>query len=172
MPHLVTDGIDVALRTTVGNSELVVARELGRFERRLYASPQYVHEHGAPAEPHELQQHQTVTHIAQGHTATWAFRQAGKRLEVTVRSQLAASTSALVHHALVGGAGIGMLSCPLAAADVARGRLVEVLAPFAPGTAHTLFAVSLPTRRNAARVKAMIDFLQEAARQRWALAAD
>lgn len=167
---LVTDGIDVALRTAVGNSDLVVARELGRFERRLYASPQYVQLHGEPAEPHELKQHQTVTHMAQGHTATWAFCRAGKRLEVTVRSQLAASTSALVHHALVGGAGIGMLSSPLAAADVAGGRLVEVLAPFASGAAHTLFAVSLPTRRNAARVKAVIDFLQEAARQRWALA--
>lgn len=34
---LVTDGIDVALRTTVGNSEAVVARELGSFERRLHA---------------------------------------------------------------------------------------------------------------------------------------
>jgi DNA-binding transcriptional LysR family regulator len=62
-----------------------------------------------------------------------------------------------------------MLSRPLAAADVAGGRLVEVLAPFASRTAHTMFAVSLPSRRNAARVKAVIEFLQEAAQQRWAL---
>jgi DNA-binding transcriptional LysR family regulator len=166
---LVTDGIDVALRTTVGNSELVVARELGQFERRLYASPLYVRQHGEPADPHELQQHQTVTHTAQGLAVTWAFRKAGKRVDVTVRSHLAANTSALVHHALVAGAGIGMLSRPLAAADVASGRLVEILAPYASGVAHTMFAVSLPSRRNAARVKAVIDFLQEVARQRRAL---
>ncbi len=166
---LVTDGIDVALRTTVGSSESVVARELGSFERRLYASPAYLRQHGEPADPHELHQHQTVTHTAQGPAVTWTFRKAGRVVDVTVRSQLAANTSALVHHALVAGAGIGMLSRPLAAADVARGHLAEVLAPFASGTAYTMYAVSLPSRRNAARVRAVIGFLQEAARQQWLL---
>lgn len=168
---LVTDGIDVALRTTLGNSESVVARELGSFERRLYASPLYLREHGEPEEPHELHRHQTVSHIAQGQAVTWAFRKAGRAVEVTIRPLLAASTSALVHRAIVAGAGIGMLSRPLAAADVARGHLVEVLAHFASGAPYTLFAVSLPSRRNAARIRAVIDFLQLTARQQWALAA-
>lgn len=168
---LVTEGIDVALRTTVGHSDLVVARALGRFERRLYAAPGYLEQHGTPTEPSELQQHHTVTHTAQGPAVTWAFRNAqGKPLEVTVRSRLAASSSALVHHALVSGAGIGMLAAPLAAADVAQGRLVEVLAPFASRTVHTLYAVSSPGRRNAGRVKAVIDFLVKASKDRWALA--
>ena len=172
---LVTEGIDVALRTTVGHSDLVVARALGRFERRLYAAPGYLKQHGTPADPSDLQQHHTVTHTAQGPAVTWAFHNPkgnaqGKPLEVTVRSRLAASSSALVHHALVGGAGIGMLSSPLAAADVAQGRLVEVLAPFASRTEHTLYAVSSPGRRNAARVKAVIDFLVKASKDRWALA--
>jgi DNA-binding transcriptional LysR family regulator len=166
---LVTDGIDVALRTTVGNSDSVVARELGRFERRLYASPDYLRQHGEPDNPHDLHRHQTVTHTAQGPSVTWTFRQAGRAMEVAVRSQLAANSSALVHHALVNGAGIGMLSRPLAAADVARGRLVEVLAPYASGAQYTMFAVSLPNRRSAARVRAVIDFLEEAARGPWAM---
>jgi DNA-binding transcriptional LysR family regulator len=166
---LVTDGIDVALRTTVGNSEAVVARELGRFERRLYAAPDYLRQHGEPDNPHDLHRHQTVTHTAQGPSVTWTFRHAGRAMEVAVRSQLAANSSALVHHALVNGAGIGMLSRPLAAADVARGRLVEVLAPYASGAQYTMFAVSLPNRRSAARVRAVIDFLEEAARGPWAM---
>ena len=166
---LVTEGIDVALRTTVGNSELVVARELGVFERRLYASPEYLRQHGEPASPYALHEHHTVTHTAQGPAVNWPFRVAGRPVDITVRSQFAANTSALVHHALVAGSGIGVLSRPLAAADVAKGGLVEVLAPFASNVAHTMFAVSLPSRRNAARVRAVIDFLQEAASQQWAL---
>ena len=166
---LVTDGIDVALRSTVGHSESVVARELGTFERRLYASPDYLRQQGEPDTPHDLHRHQTVTHTAQGPTATWSFRRSGRTMEVNVRSQLAASSSALVHRALVGGAGIGLLSQPLAAADVARGRLVEVLAPFASGAPYTMYAVSLPSRRSAARVRAVIDFLQKTARSDWAM---
>jgi DNA-binding transcriptional LysR family regulator len=166
---LVTDGIDVALRTTVGSSESVVARAIGSFERRLYASPAYLRQHGEPAEPDELHRHLTVTHTAQGPAVTWAFRKGGRKLEVTVRSQLAANTSALLHRALVAGAGIGMLSQPLASADVAKGALVEVLGKFASGAPYTLYAVSLPSRRNASRVRAVTDFLQEAARQHWGL---
>lgn len=166
---LVTDGIDVALRTTVGNSESVVARELGSFERRLYASPEYLHVHGVPDNPQALHQHHAVTHTAQGPAVTWTFRKAGRQLEVTVRPRLAASTSALVHHALLAGAGVGMLSRPLAAADVASGRLVEVLAPFASGVAYTMYAVSLPGRRGAARVRAVVDFLRETARKQWTM---
>jgi len=166
---LVTDGIDVALRTTIGNSDVVVARELGTFERRLYASPDYLRQHGEPSHPSELPQHQTVTHIAQGHSVTWPFRKAGRAMEVTVRSQLAASSSALVHKALLNGAGIGRLSHPLAATDVAGGRLVEVLAGFASGATHTMYAVSLPNRRSAARVKAVVDFLQQVARDQWVM---
>jgi DNA-binding transcriptional LysR family regulator len=164
---LVTDGIDVALRTTVGPSDLVVARALGQFERRLYAAPDYLRLQGTPATPADLPRHRIVTHTAQGLSVTWAFREQGRPLEVAVRSHLAASSSALVHHALVNGAGIGMLSRPLAAADVARGRLVEVLEPFAAGTVHTLYAVSSPSRQSAARVQAVIDFLAKASHDRW-----
>lgn len=167
---LVTDGIDVALRTTVGNSESVVARELGSFERRLYAAPEYLRMHGVPDSPQALHQHHAVTHTAQGPSVTWAFRKSGRKMDVTVRPQLAASTSALVHHALVAGAGVGMLSRPLAAADVARGRLVEVLAPFASGVEYTMYAVSLPGRRGTARVRAVVDFLRETAGKQWVMA--
>lgn len=166
---LVTDGIDVALRTTVGNSESVVARELGSFQRRLYAAPSYLHLHGMPENPQELPLHQIVTHTSQGPAVTWAFRKAGRKMDVTVRPYLAASTSALVHHALVAGTGIGMLSCPLAVADVASGRLVEVLAPFASGVPYTMYAVSLPGSRGAARVRAVVDFLRDTARRQWGL---
>ena len=166
---LVTDGIDVALRSTVGHSESVVARELGTFERRLYASPDYLRQRGEPDGPHDLHRHHTVTHTAQGPTVTWSFRKSGRSLEVNLRSQLAANSSALVHRALVSGAGIGVLSQPLAAGDVARGRLVEVLAPFASGARYTMYAVSLPSRRSAARVRAVIDFLQKTARSDWAM---
>ncbi|WP_439520089.1 LysR family transcriptional regulator [Hydrogenophaga sp.] len=166
---LVTDGIDVALRTTVGNSEAVVARALGSFERRLYAAPAYLQHHGVPEVPHDLHQHHVVAHTAQGPAVTWAFRKGGRKVDVTLRPDLAASTSALVHHALVAGAGVGMLSCPLAAADVAQGRLVEVLAPYASAVSHTMYAVSLPGRRGAARVRAVVDFLRDTARKQWHL---
>lgn len=164
---LATDGIDVALRSTIGNSESVVARELGKFQRRLYAAPGYLREQGEPRSPHDLVEHRLITHTSQGSAPVWHFEKAGRPLEVSVRSHLAASTTALVHRALIAGAGIGLLSTPLAAADVAKGDLVEVLPSFSSAATYTMFAVSLPDRRSAARVRAVIDFLHETALEHW-----
>lgn len=166
---LVTGGIDVALRSTVGPSEAVVARALGRFERRLYASPRYLAERGTPRTPADLAAHAAITHTAQGASPSWPFRVDGEAVEVPVRSALAANTSSLVRRAVVEGLGIGLLSAPMAAAAVARGELVEVLAGHASGHAYGLHAVWLPARHHSARVRAVVDFLARCAREAWQL---
>ncbi len=51
---LATERVDVALRSTVGRSELVVARELDSFHRRLHAAPEYLRRQGEPAQPDDV----------------------------------------------------------------------------------------------------------------------
>jgi DNA-binding transcriptional LysR family regulator len=165
---LVTEGIDVALRTAIGNSESVVARELGAFDRRLYAAPAYLREHGTPQVPDDLLRHVLVTHTAQGSAAAWPLRVDGQVVDLPVRSGLAANTTSLVQRLLVAGHGIGLLSTPVAATAVARGELVEVLPDYANGLPFRLYAVSLPGRHHAARVRATVAFLERLARTRWA----
>ena len=166
---LVTDGVDVALRSTVGRSEAVVAKELGAFERRLYASPRYLDQHGAPRDPFDLQRHAVVVHASQGSMNHWPFRVKGKVVEVQIGAVLAANNSSLIQRMLVAGLGIGQVSTPLARAAVASGELVEVLPQHASGIEYSLYAITLPGRFGAARVRAVVAFLQQLARTQWGL---
>lgn len=50
---------------------------------------------------------------------------------------------------------------------MAKGKLIEGQPSFAREATYTMFAVSLPDRRSAARVRAVIDFLHETVRDRW-----
>lgn len=54
---------------------------------------------------------------------------------------------------------------------VCRGDPLQhgVLAPFASGARFTMSAVSLPDRRSAARVRAVIDFLHKTDCSEWAM---
>lgn len=166
---LVTDGIDIALRSTVGRSDAVVAKELGSFERRLYASPRYLERHGVPQDPFDLQRHAAVLHASQGATNRWPFKVKGRLVEVEVGSGLAANNSSMILRMLLAGLGIGVVSAPLARAAIDGGELVEVLPRHASGVPHTLYAVTLPGRFGAARVRAVVTFLQHLARTKWRL---
>ncbi|MEP7298863.1 MAG: LysR family transcriptional regulator [Burkholderiales bacterium] len=164
---LVTDGVDVALRSTVGRSEAVVAKKLGAFERRLYASPRYLERHGAPHDPFDLQRHAVVIHASQGAANHWPFRVDGKDVEVQIGASLSANNSSLILRMLIAGLGIGQVSTPLARRAVVGGDLVEVLPQFACGVVYSLYAVTLPGRFAAPRVRAVVAFLQQLARTEW-----
>ena len=166
---LVTEGVDVALRSTVGRSEAVVAKELGVFERRLYASPRYLDRHGMPRDPFDLQRHAVIIHASQGATNQWPFKVKGKVVDVQVGAGLAANDSSMILRMLLAGLGVGQVSTPLARSALGCGTLVEVLPQFASGIVHSLYAVTLPGRFGATRVRAVVTFLQQLARTQWRL---
>lgn len=166
---LATEGVDIALRSTVGRSGAVVAKELGAFERRLYASSRYLDQHGMPRDPFDLQRHAMVIHASQGATTQWQFKVERKLVDVPVGAALAANSTSMVQRMLLAGLGIGQVSTPLAHSEVAGGTLVEVLPQYASGIVYGLYAVTLPGRLGAARVRAVLTFLQQLARSQWSL---
>jgi DNA-binding transcriptional LysR family regulator len=167
LADLVTDGIDLALRTAVGNSSAVVARPLGSFRRALYAAPDYLARCGTPLHPDELQRHVVVTHTGGGPVNRWRFRVDGRLQTIAVGHGPAANSTWLVQQMLRQGLGIGLLSMPLAAAAVARHELVEVLARYRDPARLTLHAVMLPERQRLPRIKAVVDHLLQASAVGW-----
>ncbi len=170
LSDLPTEGIDVALRTAVGASEAVVARRLGGFGRALYAAPAYLRVRGEPQSPDELQRHVAVTHTGLGQFNRWRFRVDGRIQERVVGGGPAANSTWLVHRMVAAGLGIGMVSTPIAARMVDGGELVEVLRRFRDPARMSIYAVVLPERERTPRIKAVVEFLDEMARQRWAVA--
>lgn len=156
---LPTEGIDVALRTSVVASDSLVARRIGTFSRGLYASPAYLARHGAPEQPEALHQHAIVSHLAAGHLNRWPFRVGRRSVTLSVRGSLAANSTWLVTRMLLAGLGIGRLSRPLAARHVREGALVEVLAAHRDPAEQPIFAVMLPERHRLPRTRALVEWL-------------
>src|SRR6202007_2767620 len=62
MVDLVEEGFDLAIRIGEPGGENLVARKLGETRFVPCASPGYLAEHGAPATPEELAQHNCLTY--------------------------------------------------------------------------------------------------------------
>lgn len=160
--NLVTEGFDIALRATarLGDSSLV-ARKLGDLELRLYASPKYLEEHGAPASWEDLERHRCIVFRAKELQRTWLLRSAKGEQSVDVHGCMGGDDFTFVRAIVMAGGGIGVLPHINSVADELSGRLVRVLPQFHQRGASLY--ILIPSSRNvAARVTAFRDFVVDA----------
>ncbi len=161
---LVKDGFDLAIRRGPLRDKTLVARKLGDFSLGVYGSSSYLARRGAPASPAELAHHACVTFSmpSSGRALPWLF---SGRTSFAPDAQYRCSDDVLGVITLAR-AGVGLVQVFdfLVEDDVARGNLVEVLAPHR-GAAGAFPIIYPKLRRPSPAVHAMVEFIVEQARR-------
>jgi DNA-binding transcriptional LysR family regulator len=142
---VVAEGVDLAIRLGPLPPNGLVARHIGRVERAVVASPDYLARHGVPQTPDQLRLH---PHVRFSGSVDHPLTLMGPDGPVTiaVAPGFVANNSFVLIAALVAGRGIGGVQLPLVRDELARGTLVRVLDAFGypPLDMHLV----LPTRRH------------------------
>lgn len=127
---LIEEGVDVALRIGELPDSSLIARRVGVVRRVVVASPAYIERAGAPRTLDELSSHRLVHFTGAAASTDWEFSAGGRRRLVRIAPDL--TTSALPAAIEAARAGWGITRCLSyqTDADVAEGRLVEVLTAF------------------------------------------
>ncbi|MFJ4064325.1 LysR family transcriptional regulator [Pseudomonas sp. NPDC089996] len=144
------------------NDELV-CRQLGRFQRWLVASPDYLASREAPLHPEQLLQHACLRFRYGQKARAWRLQRADEALELDVSGPLRSANADLLREAALAGSGIALLADWLVREDVAAGRLQRLFADWevSPGTANdSINALYLPNHRGSRRVNAFIGFCE------------
>lgn len=122
---LVSEGADLAFRFGALPDSNAMARRLGRFERVLVASPNYLLRAGTPQGPADLAQHAVV---ASPSGTVWTFERDGREVSVRVGGRLGSNLNEASIAAAVAGLGITQTSELGCGTELANGALVRVLA--------------------------------------------
>ena len=159
---LVEEGFDAALRIGRLGGSNVVARRLCRIRRVVAASPAYLAEHGTPATPAELADHDCLHYSYYSDGRLWRFRDGGGReaaLEIGGRVEMN-NGDAL---AALAEAGQGLCHLPtfIIAEALRSGRLVALLPGWDDAEPSHLHVVYQERRNLAPKVRAFVDFLAE-----------
>ena len=159
---LAEEGWDLTIRIGSLSNSSLIARRLAPCRTMLCAAPAYLAAHGTPRQVAEL-----PAHICLGYTLArasqadrWAFGQHGE-ITVPISGTLRANNGDALRAAAVAGQGIIFQPTFIIADDLRAGRLVEITLDQPTQELGGIYAVYLPDRNPAAKVRAFIDFIAE-----------
>ncbi|MFQ6589847.1 MULTISPECIES: LysR family transcriptional regulator [Pseudomonas] len=154
---LVSQGIDFAVRYGALADSTLHARSMGENRRVVCASPQYLERNVTPLHPEDLTRHEClVMRFGSNISREWTFKRHGHTHRVLVRGRRVANDGALVRQWCLAGHGICLKSVWDVSADLAAGRLVELLKDYDLGST-ALNIVYPPTRVQPQRVRMLIE---------------
>jgi DNA-binding transcriptional LysR family regulator len=158
---LAEDGFDVAIRIVRSLPPNVIARELRPVRWHLVASPAYLEHEGTPVHPAGLTRHNCLIFTTLLQNGVWHFQHDKDRVEVAVHGSLICNTVEALHDLVCAGMGITLLPGYMAGADIRSGKLKRLLPEWEIESGAHLYAVYLPTRHMAPKVRVFVDFLVE-----------
>lgn len=130
--HLIEGELHVALRIGPLSDSSLLVRKLGSVRRLLVASPDYLARRGAPSEPADLAQHDTILTTVVSTTPEWRFEAQGRARVVRLEPRLRINDVEAALGAMLAGRGVGRALSYQVADDLAAGRLVRLLPTFEP----------------------------------------
>jgi DNA-binding transcriptional LysR family regulator len=151
---------DVAIRTRPPTDVGFAQRLLGAPPALLAATPAYLQQHGVPARPDDLRNHELLTPEASGQPEfRLQLARGAQRAEVPLVPKLAVDDPAVLHAATAAGLGVGLLPEFLCRQGLATARLKAVLPEWSVPPADALYALYPASLESDPRVQQFVDFL-------------
>ncbi|WP_297809442.1 LysR family transcriptional regulator [uncultured Methylophaga sp.] len=164
---LLREGWDLAIRIGHLADSSLKARRLGDCELLVCGSPDYLSRYGRPRRAAEISDHHCLSYTLspmQGE-GYWCFGRQGE-VRVAVKSSLKANNGDALLAAALGGQGLIYQPDFIVGQALADGTLEAITLDIPTVDVGGLHVLSPPDRRPPAKVRAMIDFLQQALKDR------
>jgi len=154
---LIDEGFDVAFRVGELSDSGLIARTLAPYRLRLCAAPSYIAQHPEIKHPSDLAQHECLGFSYTELRTRWVFEGPDGLISVAVSGKLMVDSGEALLMAASAGMGVLLQPCELVRAELASGRLVELL-PDYPVPTRPFHLVHAPDRRMTPKLRSFIDF--------------
>jgi len=155
---LYLDRTDVAFRVGRLADSGLMARRVGAARRKIVASPAYLKRNGTPRTADDLARHNCLGFNFRRAAPVWPLKESGRIVDRAVNGSLLANNGETVRRMAVAGVGLARLGDYHARADLAAGRLVEVLSDVISDE-EEIHAAYVGGARLPQRVRVFLDFI-------------
>lgn len=161
---LLGESVDVAIRIGELSDSSLIARKLAMFEVAICASPEYLAKAGTPTKPDDLAQHQCLGFTNWHSQGGWRLIQKQMEGKTWQTPRFESDNGQALLAAALRGIGIIMMPRNLLSADIAAGRLVELLPEHTPAP-RPISAVYPRSRQTLPKLRSFVEFLAEQLRK-------
>lgn len=158
---VVEEGFDVVIRISRLQDSTLVFRRLATTRILLCASPQYLARHGTPAAVEDIARHPVIAYSYAAQGDVWKFTTPDGAREVQTRPRMRTNNGDTCRAVALAHQGLVLQPDFLVGADLAQGRLVEVL-PECRGPEIGVYAVYPSRKHLSVKIRALVDFLAAA----------
>ncbi|WP_349367765.1 LysR family transcriptional regulator [Salinarimonas sp.] len=163
--NLIDDRIDVAVRMGKPTDSSLMHRRLCGLQRIVVATPELVARFGTPERPADLARLPCVAWDgSREHLNRWKFVEDGEVVTFHAESRFRSNQGMSLYQMCLGGFGVMRIAEHLARPAIADGRLVQLLPDHHAVDDTEIYALFLPDRRMAPRIRSFVDFMVEAFR--------
>lgn len=152
--------IDVAIRIGKLDDSTLHATSLGESRLRVYASPEYLKEHGTPRSVEELARHRLLGFTAPRELNIWPLKMVNSS-SYTIKPHTSASSGETILHLARAGVGIACLSDFMTKQDREEGRLVQILKAQTADSRQEIHAVYYKNTQVSQRMTLFVQFLKK-----------
>lgn len=142
--------------------DMIAVRATDPIETVVVAAPRYLAARGAPKTPQDLMAHNCIRiRLPSGVIFPWRFRVKRRNVEMRVEGTLTVNETALALRAAIDGVGVLQTAMPYVEPAIRDGRLVALLADWAPTPIDGFFLYYPSRRQTRPALTALIDFLRD-----------
>lgn len=125
---IVEEDFDLAIRISgPPNDKSTIWRKICRVPRLLVATPDYLHARGTPQRPEDLADHACLGHRDDQRDEIWHLSNGKRRRSHKAQGRISTNNGDLLAGLVLNGEGIALLPRFMIEADLAAGRMVEVM---------------------------------------------
>lgn len=157
---LVEEGFDVAIRAGALADSRLIARSLSVMRSFVVASPTYLAQHGAPAQPEALARAAGLMFGSGTGRTGWVLERSGRAVTVRPQPRLVVNDFELLREATLCGIGVALLPAIRCGTEIERGTLIRLL-PEWSSPATPVHAVYPSARQIPPKLRAFLDHLDE-----------
>ena len=159
---LIEEEVDLVVRAGPVREPHLIARRIVDTRLVTCASPEYLREHGMPADPEELRRHKLIGHLSSTshRPSKWLFQRGAVRRQLQLPFSVSFNSVGARIQAAIRNVGIVQAVDLLVAEPLAAGRLQVMLSEWsAPGA--PLMVVCRSALRNSPKIRVFADFAAE-----------
>ena len=165
--NIVEEGFDAGIRLgEMIAGDMIAVRLTPPFQAIVVASPEYLSERGRPKTIGELKNHNCIAYrlIKSGALYRWQLRDGGREVEIDAAGHTIINDPMYARDLALAGVGLAFVMEPVVRADIAAGRLTQVL-PKATNEWPGLFLYYPDRASMAPKLRAFIDTARDVARK-------